>query len=167
MDLVRRTFAGLKDRYFKLDLNGDGVITLLEFRQFLERMVGEPCPDDEWAPFEQIVDGNKSGTLEFDEFLLALSLWFADDGEDDVVDEAFGLLKGTFKKLDTDHDGTLVLLQVQRAIEILESLNAPATTPRSVDPQTAAHIFLRLGIPSGNPVSFKQFLVLVYSYTQK
>lgn len=53
-------------------------------------MVGEPCPEEDWkffidkVPFfsscpvftQPKVDFDKSGTIEFEEFLFALYLWF-------------------------------------------------------------------------------------------
>ena len=79
LDILRLVFAGMKEKYFTFDINGDGTITNQEFRQVLEEMVGEPCPEDDWKDFISKVDYDSSGTVSFQEFLYALYLWFAED----------------------------------------------------------------------------------------
>ena len=81
LDVLRMVFAGMKEKYFTFDVDGDGTITNNEFRQVLEEMVGEPCPEEDWKSFITKVDYDGSGTISFEEFLYALFLWFADDEE--------------------------------------------------------------------------------------
>ena len=60
-------------------------------------MVGEPCPEEDWKFFiDKVsskliktltvnkVDFDKSGTIEFEEFLFALYLWFGGAEETEV-----------------------------------------------------------------------------------
>lgn len=99
MEILKMVFSGVKEKYFIFDVNGkptqvpavavatqtliprigDGTITNAEFRQVLEEMVGEPCPETDWKEFIGKVDYDDSGTISFDEFLYALYLWFADE----------------------------------------------------------------------------------------
>ncbi len=51
MEILRLVFAGMKEKYYTFDINGDGTITNQEFRQVLEEMVGEPCPEKDWKEF--------------------------------------------------------------------------------------------------------------------
>lgn len=88
--ILKMVFAGMKEKYYTFDINGDGTITNEEFRQVLEDMVGEPCPEEDWKEFIGKVDYDCSGTISFEEFLYALYLWFADDevlmiGEHDLI----------------------------------------------------------------------------------
>lgn len=77
-DVLQMVFSGMKEKYFTFDVNGDGTITNQEFRQVLEEMVGEPCPEEDWRDFINKVDYDNSGTISFEEFLYALYLWFAE-----------------------------------------------------------------------------------------
>lgn len=79
IEILKMVFAGMKEKYYTFDIDGDGTITNEEFRQVLEDMVGEPCPEDDWKEFIGKVDYDNSGTISFEEFLYALFLWFADD----------------------------------------------------------------------------------------
>jgi hypothetical protein len=79
LEILKMVFTGMKEKYFTFDINGDGTITNEEFRQVLEEMVGEPCPEEDWKEFIGKVDYDGSGTISFEEFLYALFLWFADD----------------------------------------------------------------------------------------
>ncbi|KAH3744612.1 hypothetical protein Pelo_13992 [Pelomyxa schiedti] len=154
-EVLKVLFSGLHDKYRAFDLNNDGVITIAEFRAVVEGMVGEPCPDDEWAVFINKVDYNNSGTVEFDEFLYALFLWFADDDysspneaeteEKDEVDDAFQLLKTLFQRLDGNRDGAITANEFAQCLKQLVMTKHPgsAVTPthtRATPPPTATMI---------------------------
>eukprot|EP00727_Mastigamoeba_balamuthi_P014211 m51a1_g9412 hypothetical protein (215) ;mRNA; r:342929-344527 len=159
MEVLNAVFGGLKERYLSFDLNGDGIITIDEFRQVLESMVGERCPDSDWAAFVSKVDYNQSNTLEFEEFLYALFLWFCDEDseERDEVDSAFKMLRMAFVGQDRDKDDQITLEETQAALQALAK-------DRAVAADAGRTVYQRLNMATTAPMSFKSFLYAAYIF---
>jgi len=163
LEILKIVFAGMKEKYFTFDINGDGTITNEEFRQVLEEMVGEPCPDEDWREFIGKVDYDGSGTISFEEFLYALFLWFADDEEDDEeddekdeVDTAFALLKNRFKEADTDGDEAINQIEFKK---LLEKISTDKFSNSVLD-----KLYQGLDTPKTKNITFKQYLYGVYLF---
>jgi len=162
LEVLKMVFTGMKEKYFTFDIDGDGTITNEEFRQVLEEMVGEPCPDEDWRDFIGKVDYDGSGTISFEEFLYALFLWFAedeeeeDDDEKDEVDTAFALLKNRFKDADADKDDAITQVEFKKLLEKF--------SPAKLSSDTIDKIYIGLDTPKTQNISFKQYLYGVYLF---
>eukprot|EP01119_Soliformovum_irregulare_P008313 TRINITY_DN21441_c0_g1_i1.p1 TRINITY_DN21441_c0_g1~~TRINITY_DN21441_c0_g1_i1.p1 ORF type:complete len:180 (-),score=37.10 TRINITY_DN21441_c0_g1_i1:18-557(-) len=165
LEVLRMVFAGMKEKYFTFDIDGDGTITNEEFRQVLEDMVGEPCPEEDWKEFVGKVDYDNSGTISFEEFLYALFLWFADDEEEefeddekDEVDMAFALLKNRFKEVDLDGDDTISRSEFKKILDKVEP-------ERKVQDSLVTKIYSEIeGASETKNISFKQYLYGMYLF---
>jgi len=138
-------------------------ITNQEFRSVLEEMVGEPCPDEDWKEFIQKVDYDNSGTLEFQEFLYALYLWFADedfDDEDekDEVDSAFELLKNHFRQIDNDKDDMITIEEFRKI------LNSVSPKHKVTEDRMKRILSGIEGFELHKNISFKQYLSGMYLF---
>jgi len=162
LEILKMVFTGMKDKYFTFDVNGDGTITNEEFRQVLEEMVGEPCPDEDWFEFIGKVDYDGSGTISFEEFLYALFLWFADEDEDedddekDEVDTAFALLKSRFKEADSEGKEVVNHTQFKKVLDKF--------SPGKISEDTLDRIYRGLDTPKNKNITFKQYLYGVYLF---
>jgi len=163
LEILKMVFTGMKEKYFTFDINGDGTITNEEFRQVLEEMVGEPCPEEDWIEFIGKVDYDGSGTISFEEFLYALFLWFADDEEDDEeddekdeVDKAFAMLKNRFKETDSDGDEAISPIEFRNLLEKF--------SPDKFSEEMFERVYRGLEIPKSKNITFKQYLYGVYLF---
>jgi len=164
MDILNMVFSGMKDKYFTFDINGDGTITNQEFRQVLEEMVGEPCPEPDWKEFISKVDYDNSGTISFEEFLYALFLWFAEDEEDldpddekDEVDMAFALLKNRFKEVDSNSDDNITQLEFKKLLTTIQ--------PAKVTDELVLKIYSTMDdVAANKEINFKQYLYGMYLF---
>jgi len=162
LEILKMVFTGMKEKYFTFDINGDGTITNEEFRQVLEEMVGEPCPEEDWIEFIGKVDYDGSGTISFEEFLYALYLWFADeededeDDEKDEVDTAFALLKNSFKEADSDGDEAVNPNEFRKLLEKFSH--------NKLSDEMFERIYRGLEVPKSKNITFKQYLYGVYLF---
>ena len=68
MESVEEADKLFKNSFQFFDKDGNGEISLVEFREVLTQL-GDPMDDDEVSLFFKLVDRNNDGKLQYDEFL--------------------------------------------------------------------------------------------------
>jgi len=168
--MLSALFGGLKEKYLCFDLNGDGVITNYEFREVLEDLVGEPCPEEDWIEFIKRVDYDSNGSVSFEEFLYALYIWCVEDNDElendnseqaeekDEVDLVFELLKRKFKAADENFDGYISSKAFQGILNSMCKFSP-------VDEELLNMIHSEIkGLPPSKDMDFKHYLYGVYLF---
>lgn len=141
-----RKIKDLTKAFKALDANGDGQLTLAEFKAGISKsgvFMGQDITDLETA-FNEI-DVNHSGGISVDEFLAATI-----DSQQEVVE---GVLWDAFRAVDEDNDGRLDYKELERVV-------------RSLDTSLGAeHVEMMMHLLENEidgPLSFQEFKELIF-----
>lgn len=104
--------AELKDAFTMFDKNGDGMISLEEFRQVL-RALGQEPTDDELQMMMKSVDTDQSGSVDFDEFLAMMKAHLVAEGDEPTEEEE---LRAVFQVFDQTKSGYITAADLKSAM---------------------------------------------------
>lgn len=104
--------AELKDAFTMFDKNGDGMISLEEFRQVL-RALGQEPTDDELQMMMKSVDTDQSGSVDFDEFLCMMKAHLIAEGAEPTEEEE---LRAVFQVFDQNKNGYITAAELKSAM---------------------------------------------------
>lgn len=94
------------------DKNGDGMISLEEFRQVL-RALGQEPTDDELQMMMKSVDTDQSGSVDFDEFLCMMKAHLIAEGAEPTEEEE---LRAVFQVFDQNKNGYITAAELKSAM---------------------------------------------------
>jgi Ca2+-binding EF-hand superfamily protein len=104
--------AELKDAFTMFDKNGDGMISLEEFRQVL-RALGQEPTDDELQMMMKSVDTDQSGSVDFDEFLCMMKAHLIAEGAEPTEEDE---LRAVFQVFDQNKNGYITAAELKSAM---------------------------------------------------
>jgi Ca2+-binding EF-hand superfamily protein len=107
-NLVEAQLAELRAAFEVFDTNGDGRLSARELKAALKSL-RQPASDDDVRKMIALVDANRDGVVDFDEFCQLVEP--APHGEDPLAD-----LRQAFDVLDSDSDGYLTARELRAAV---------------------------------------------------
>ena len=152
---VRRSFKNVQ-KVFN-DHAEDGSINSLQLRQVMEDLGARDLGDDEIAKLFDMADLDKSKSVEFREFLIAVSVGYY--LKEDVVSDhlmfeenkrGFQVVKNAFEKIDIDHGGSVDIAELKKALFDV------ASSEESTD--ILENRFKELDFDSDGDIYFPEFL---------
>ncbi|XP_074655382.1 neo-calmodulin-like [Tubulanus polymorphus] len=116
-ELTSEEIKMFREAFASFDRNGDGKISLEELQDVLGTLLGQAPDEDGLQKIMNEIDTDRSGTIEFSEFLELMQKKFHAETENTDVRDAF-------EAIDTDNDG---LIGPREMMTVMAKLGQPIT----------------------------------------
>ena len=150
-------FERTRDLFKLLDKDGDGKITMEEFKEYTHKdkpsEINEKDKEDYIAFLMQVYDLDGNGSLEFLEFLqISAFVTFDKIPTSDYI-------KQLFKALDKDAKGFLAAEDIKRFCRIFKSVDGVPYDETKVD-----ELIRRLDMNGDKQINYQEFIINYYAF---